>query len=206
MTTVEQAPKPPQLQLIWPRAQRATPTLPRVPAGHTLRACNQADVDVQAYVALLRRAGFETWDEARAQRVFETLLPDGLFFIVQDATGSLVATATAQVIPYERHPAGAVLGWVAADPEHRGKGLGYIVCAAATRRLLAENPSTMYLLTDDLLLPAIHVYLKLGWIPFLYLPEMEARWRAIAAALGVPYESIETTIDPAGGRHSLEEA
>ena len=195
MTAVAQPSTPPQLQMIWPQP-RPAPTLPSVPSGYTLRTYREGDKD--AYIQLMRRAGFETWDELRAQRVFGTMLLAGLFFIVHDATGALVATAAAQVIPREHHPFGAELGWVASDPDHRGKGLGYIVCAAATRRLLAAHPPTMYLLTDDSRLPAIHVYLKLGWIPFLYLPEFEGRWRAVCRALRIPYESIETTTHPAG--------
>jgi mycothiol synthase len=167
-----------------------------MPAGYTLRTYR--DGDAAAYVELMHGAGFETWTEAKAQRVFETMLPDGLFFIVHNATGALVATAAAQVRPREHHPLGGELGWVGTDCDHRGKGLGTIVCAAVTRRLLASDCATFYLLTDDLRLPAISVYLKLGWIPFLYLPEFEARWQAVCAGLGISYDSVETTTDPAG--------
>ena len=198
MLTTEQPPRSPQLQMVWPVGRRAAPAVPPTPAGYALRARNQGDVDVQAYVTLLRTAGFETWDEAKAQRVFETMLPDGLFFAVHTGSGALAATAAAQVIPCPDHPCGAQLGWVAADPAHRGQGLGYLVCAAVTRRLLAERPASMYLLTDDVRLPAIHVYLKLGWIPFLCQPDMAERWRVVCAGLGVPFAELETTTDPAG--------
>ena len=196
MTTAEQPPKPPQLQMIWPRARRSAPAVPPVPAGYALRTYREGDRE--PYIQLMRRAGFETWDEARALRVFEKMLPEGLFFVVHDMTGGLVTTAAAQAIPREHHPTGAELGWVGADPDHRRKGLGYIVCAAVTRRMLATDHPTMYLLTDDSRLPAISVYLKLGWIPFLYLPDMEGRWRAVCAGLSMAYESIETTTEPAG--------
>jgi len=198
VTTPQQPPAPAQLQMVWPVARRAAPSVPPSPAGYVLRACNQADVDVPAYVALLRCAGFETWDESKAQRVFDTMLPDGLFFAVHRASGALAATAAAQVIARPDHPCGAQLGWVAADPAHRGHGLGYLVCAAVTRRLLAERPGSMYLLTDDFRLPAIHVYLKLGWIPYLCQPDMAERWRTVCARLGVSFEALEMTTDPAG--------
>jgi mycothiol synthase len=195
MTVSVQPTKPPQLQMIWPQA-RPAPALSPVPSGYTLRTYR--DGDQNAYIALMQRSGFEAWSDAKAQRVFETMLPAGLFFLVDHATGTLVATAAAQARAREHHPLGMELGWVASDPKHRGKGLGYIVCAAATRRLLAAHPATMYLLTDDSRLPAIHVYFKLGWIPFLYLPQFEERWRAVCNALGIAYESIKTTTDPAG--------
>ena len=194
MSEAPEAPRPAQLQMIWPVARRAIPVLPATPAGYALRACNQQDVDVQAYVALLRSAGFETWDETKAQRVFETMLPDGLFFAVHQDSGALAATAAAQIIPRDDHPCGAQLGWVAADPAHRGRGLGYLVCAAVTRRLLAERPATMYLLTDDFRLPAIRVYLKLGWVPYLCQPGMAERWRDVCLRLGIAYETLPSTI------------
>ena len=37
----------------------------------------------------------------------------------------------------------------------------------------------VYLSTDDWRLPAIHVYLSLGWQPLIYAPDMEARWEAV---------------------------
>ncbi|MBC8103372.1 MAG: GNAT family N-acetyltransferase [Cytophagales bacterium] len=44
-------------------------------------------------------------------------------------TGQIVATAQATHAPTERHPEGGEIGWVAAHPEHRGKGLGRAVSA-----------------------------------------------------------------------------
>ena len=195
--TSEQPAKPPQQQMIWPQ-WRAAPSLPAIPPGYTLRTYQ--DGDTEPYVRLMRSAGFESWDESKAERVFATMLPQGLFFVVHDRTQALVATAAAQGTPRLYHPNGLELGWVAADPAERGKGLGYAVCAAVTCRLLDAHPATMYLLTDDSRLPAIAVYLKLGWIPFLYALDFAARWRAVCARLGIEYEDIEMTTDPAGRR------
>ena len=58
-------------------------------------------------------------------------------------------------LPLEYHPCGGELGWVAGDPEHKGSGLGFAVCAAVTRRLLEIGYRNIYLLTDDFRLPAI---------------------------------------------------
>ena len=58
------------------------------------------------------------------------------------------------------------------DSRHKGKGIGYTVCAAVTRSLVERGYSRIFLTTDDWRLPAIAIYLKLGYVPDLYLPEM----------------------------------
>ncbi len=151
--------------MVWPQARSEGPASYPLPPGYTLRTYR--DGDVTAYVGLMRRAGWDRWDEAKAQGVLDTMHPGGLFFIVHDATGALVATTAAQNKPHAFHPAGGEMGSVATDPEHRGKGLSYVTCASAIRRLLQAGHPTIYLRTDDFRLPAIHVYINLGWQAFL---------------------------------------
>jgi len=182
--------------MIWPCARRAMPIIPELAQGYSLRTYHEGDV--APYIELLRRAGFSNWDAAKAQAVLDTVHANGLFFVIHDATQTLVATAAAQNKARQFHPAGGELGWVAADPQHRGKGLGYAVCAAATRRLIEAGHPTLYLLTDDFRLPAIRVYLRLGWIPFLYTAEMEERWRAVCFGLGIEFADLDVTTSPAG--------
>jgi len=45
-----------------------------------------------------------------------------------------------------------------------------------------------FLGTEDFRLAAISIYLKLGWRPFLYREEMEARWREVFAGLGWEFD------------------
>lgn len=196
MTMNTVTPAPAQLQMIWPRRLSVAPSAPVLPTGYALRTFRKGDQ--AAYVRLMRRAGFETWSEDKAQGVLSTMHQDGLFFVVHEASGDLAATAAAQSRPNAWHPTGGELGWVGGDPEHRGKGLGAVVCAAATRRLLAADHGSLYLQTDDHRLPAIRIYLRLGWVPFLYHPDMAGRWFDVCAALGVPFESLPCTTDPAG--------
>jgi mycothiol synthase len=183
MAAAEQ-PAQQQLHMIWPLSRPQGPLLYPVPGGYSLRAYRQGDAG--AYIGLMRRAGFSQWDESKAQRVFDTMYPGGVYFVVRSAGGALVATAAAQDQPHHVHPAGGEMGWVAADPDHRGQGLSYVVVSLATRRLLAEGHQDVYLRTDDARLPAIRVYLNLGFVPFLYLPDMARRWQAVCAALDMP--------------------
>jgi mycothiol synthase len=84
-----------------------------------------------------------------------------------------------------RHPEAGQLGWLVTDPAHARKGLGTIVSALATNRFIVEGYSRPYLGTEDPRLAAIAIYLKLGWRPYIYVEDMEARWRSIFASLGI---------------------
>jgi mycothiol synthase len=186
----------PQLRMVWPLSRPDGPDLRTLPAGYDLRPYRQGDT--AAYVRLMQRSGFSNWNEAKAQGVFDTMYPDALFFIVHDASGDLACTSAAQNKPDEYHPGGGEMGWVATDPDHRGKGLSYITVSLATRRLLAEGHASVFLKTDDFRLPAIRVYLNLGFLPFLYLPDMHERWQAVCAALDIDYAAHGAVTDPAG--------
>ncbi len=176
-----------QLQMVWPKARHDSPPTWRLQPGYRLRIYQPGDDE--GYVRVMNRAGFENWNPEKAAASREKSLPGGLFFVIHEASGMIVATAAAQQHPAERHPYVGELGWVAADPEHRGRGLGHAVCAAATRRLLEADLPGLFLLTDDHRLPAIRTYLKLGWVPRLHAPDMEGRWKAVCEGLGIELES-----------------
>ena len=83
-----------------------------------------------------------------------------------------------------------VLGWVMTHPDFRGHHLGYSVSVASMHRLYEKGYRMFSLLTDDFRLAAVKTYLNLGWKPWLYLPEMEGRWRALAETLKRDYDSL----------------
>jgi mycothiol synthase len=89
--------------------------------------------------------------------------------------------------PCALHPYGGELGWVAGDPAHSGKGLGLATCTAVTARFIQAGYRRIYLRTDDFRLPAIKIYLKMGYQPLLHAPDMEARWKAVCEALKMPF-------------------
>jgi mycothiol synthase len=80
------------------------------------------------------------------------------------------------------------IGWVASHPAHRGRGLGGQVTAAAVGHALALGGRPVVLRTDDFRLPAIKVYLQLGFVPLFDHPSYPERWRLIASRLGPGYE------------------
>ena len=177
-----EAPRP-QLQMRWPECLLDAPPAPRLPPGYRLRG--YTDADLAAYIELMTRAGFGGWSPQRVTKMLARVLPGGFFVVEHLRSGRLAATATAQHRPRPEYPFGGEMGWVAADPDHRGKGLGLAVSAAATARLLAAGYRSLYLLTDDWRLPAVTTYLKLGYQPVLEGQGMAERWRKVAEQLGV---------------------
>ncbi|MCF7853263.1 MAG: GNAT family N-acetyltransferase [Candidatus Pacebacteria bacterium] len=176
---------PRQLQMIWPEDAEC-PEL-SVPEGYMIRPLQEGDQ--AGHVRVMHAAGFDTWNEERSAEWWKTrALPDGVFVIVHEASDEIVATAMASHRPSPLHPFGGELGWVAADPEHYGQGLGRAVCLAVLRRFLDAGYRRIYLSTDDYRLAAIKTYLKMGFIPFLFAPDMAERWRKVCRTLDWPVE------------------
>jgi mycothiol synthase len=172
-----------QLHMLWP-VGRAAPEV-ELPGEYLLRTFMPSDAD--AYIALLHSAGFTHWDAAVLTAELGFVLPDGLFVVEHVPTAALVATAMAEHHATSLHPFGGELGWVAGDARHAHRGLGRAVCAAVVRRLLSAGYHRIYLKTDDFRLPAITVYLRMGFVPFLYQGDMAARWQAVCEQLDWPY-------------------
>ena len=72
---------------------------------------------------------------------------------------------------------------MAADPDHKGKGLGYIVCAAVVKRFLDVGYSEIFLKTDDFRLPAVKTYLKMGFVPHYTADDHKQRWENVKRQL-----------------------
>ena len=171
-----------QLQMVLSAEAQAGRDLPPVPSGYRLRQYRAEDE--AGYYALMARAGFDGWTAERMRQVLPTVLPVGFFVVEHLASGQVAASALAQHVPTELHPFGGQLGWVAADPDHRGRKLGTLATAAATRRLIEAGYQRIYLLTDDFRLPAIRIYLALGYTPLYHIPDMQERWQVVMRRLG----------------------
>lgn len=183
-----------QLQMVWPAHSLATPPIPRLPAGYSLRAYQPGDEP--RFYAVMELAGFLGWDDEKLRPWLARILPDGWLFVIHDATQQIVATSMAVHDHKPEHPFGGEMGWVASDPAHAGRGLGLAVCAAVTARLIAGGYRAIHLYTDDFRLPAIKTYLKLGYVPFLCDATMPARWRALCDQLGWPYTPADWRVAP----------
>ena len=163
--------------MIWPEDRPAPCPAPEAPAGYRLRSFRDGDED--AYIDLMRSAGFAAWNRDNLHAVLKNAGAAGIAFAEHAASSRLAATAMGWYKPTATFPDAHEMGWVAADPAHRGKGLGQLVVSAVTRALLARGARRIYLLTDDWRLPAIKIYRNLGYVPFNCQPEAKVRWQEV---------------------------
>jgi mycothiol synthase len=159
--------------------------LPPLPEGYALRQlCGN---DERQYEELFHLA-FE--DEGRFPETYDRALDGGFFVVEHLSSAHLVASCVAlRGSSSPRHPDAGQLGWLVTDPAHTRKGLGTIVAASVTNRLLTEGYAQPFLGTEDSRMAAISIYVKLGWRPFVYGSDTESRWRSIFARLGRQFES-----------------
>jgi mycothiol synthase len=158
-----------------------------VPVGYTLRTYRAGD---EAAWGEIMNSPQGIGSEWTPEKVRERLIDKpqfragGLFFATSDADGGRpVASACAWL----KDPAELALGtlhMVAALPEHRGRGLGRLVCLAVLHHFRGRGFRAVDLSTDDFRVPAIKSYLGLGFVPE-YLDDPtgfdnhEARWSAL---------------------------
>ena len=180
----------------WPERLLDTPPAVRLPPGYQLRVYQPGDE--ARFYELMALAGWPGWDDQRLEPWMLRIPPASWFMAVHIASSAIVASAMGLHNHTPLHPVGGELGWVAGDPAHAGKGLGMAASAAVTARLIGAGYRNIHLYTEDWRLPAIKTYLKLGYQPLLYLPEMPGRWQAICAQLQWPYTPERWRISTAG--------
>lgn len=168
----------------------------KVPRGYAIRALEERDEP--GHISVMRAAGFVGWNEKQLAIWKELAIPGGIMVALKEPEDVVVATAMASRRPTDLHPEGGELGWVAASPLHRGKGLGHAICRAAIRRFLGAGYRGVYLLTDDHRLAAIKVYLRLRFVPFLFDADMEDRWVEILKELEWPADRDSWLRAPGG--------
>ncbi len=102
--------------------------------------------------------------------------PQDLFFAERD--GEVAGTACAWRGAGVPEGVGYV-HMVAVDPAHRGKQLGKALVVAVLRRFRELRYHTATLRTDDHRLPAIRLYLGLGFHPVMTHESHPGRWEAV---------------------------
>ena len=102
-----------------------------------------------------------------------TVTPEAIMYVCDANTGTACGSATGQII--ENGTVGR-LHMVAVKPEYKGKGLGRFVCTAVCEYLYSTGVSEICLYTDDFRVPAVSLYLSMGFIPHLYEDDMLERW------------------------------
>jgi len=144
-----------QLKMVWKVSNR--PQVSTLPEGYKLRSYHESDKN--QYITLMEKSGFTDFHTIIDNVLKNPLSPTGIFFVTYEDT--LVATACA----LEKDKQSAELGWVAVDPEHRGKKLSLVTCTSVINFLLDKKYNEIFLLTDHWRTAAIKIYLKLGFEP-----------------------------------------
>jgi len=137
---------------------------PVLPAGFRLRTFRSGDergwegIVNEAFANEPRRS-FRIMSEDPA------FAPHRIHFVERTADGMLVATASGYFRPqYPRN--WGYLHWVATRPAFTGRGLARAVCLAALGQMRQEGCNIAVLHTDDFRHAAIHLYIKLGFLPY----------------------------------------
>jgi mycothiol synthase len=156
------------------------PEIPLLPPGYTLREYRESDLEP---LAAMMRAAFED-PQWTAERVRAALMdaPDVKKTFVVAYEGKPVASASARLLP-EEFPGSGYVHWVATDPEHRGRGLGYAVSLAVLHEFRRLGCKDAVLETDDFRLAAIKTYQNLGFVPEHRHESHAARWAVVLANL-----------------------
>ncbi|MBN2500094.1 MAG: GNAT family N-acetyltransferase [Anaerolineales bacterium] len=182
---MEETPPIPQLQMVWPQARLEMLPIPKLPAGYHLRTYKPGDET--SFYKVMALAGWPGWDMEKLKPWLYRILPEGWFMAVHTASDQIVASAMATHDPTWLYPFCAELGWVAADPAHSGKGLGTAVVAAATARMITGGYTHVRLYTEPFRHPALKIYLKLGYLPYLAAPEESELWQEVCKQLDWPF-------------------
>lgn len=157
------------------------PTLVPLPVnGPPVRIAGPADAGL---LSTLLAAAFPEmpWDAARARQDLLEAEDVRCTFIVEEA-GKALGTASARYHE-ARFPGVGYVHWVGVDPRARGRGVFDAVMNAVHTRFIEDGRFVAFLETDDLRLPAISAYLRLGYVPQYTEPDHEQRWSTIFATL-----------------------
>ena len=166
---------PKQLSMIITAETAARMPTSTTPPGFTFRGCRPGDED--SWVSLINAGEYGSdWDRARFDEyILGPERKEGSRVVERD--GVIVAATFASVQP-DMDDMGRV-DFVTSLPEYRGFGLGRLVCSEVVRYLIDRGYSRVILFTDDWRLPAIGLYLSLGFEPQMTREDMPERWEAI---------------------------
>ena len=150
-----------------------------LPPGYELRGYRPSDED--SWIDTINTGEFGSiWDHAH----FEEYLrgPEGMECSRLVVMGSQVVAATFASVK-EGTPEVGRVDFVVSRPEYRGLGLGRVVCTEVVRVLIEKGYASVVLYTDDWRLPAIGLYLSMGFEPRMDREDMSERWERIRAKL-----------------------
>lgn len=167
------------------------PTLEEIPAvvlpeGYRLISAAELDDPAPLWAQVINDAfGDTNWTADRPREEFMNKPqydPSGVFFILHGEDP--VSTAFAWLDTPEEKELGRV-HWVGTVEGHRGKGLGANVVCAVLHHHRRRNLKRAYLTTQGKRVPAIRLYMRLGFEPWPRSTEEAVEWEAVRKVIGI---------------------
>jgi mycothiol synthase len=177
------------MYMLWPH-DRTLPEVPSLPPAY--RLCTVANERLDEARAVVEIDGAVS--DSQWRRFCDSVVPDGLFVVLECASSACVGTISAVHNPAATRfyfPGGGELGYLVVATEHRRRGLGAALIATAVSRLRQGGYRHIFLGVQEWRLPAIRAYLRTGFQPFIHAPDLAERWRSVFAALGREPHELE---------------
>ena len=175
-------PERPQLHMIWPVDRPEKVVQPGIAPGYKIRIYQSGDED--SFLSLMVKTDFDPWDDEKLRYNVSKIIPNGWFFVEEERSQELVGSAMCLHNYSGKRPFTGDVGWLAVDPAHRSRGLGYSLIVYVTNRFLHAGYSQIQLHTEYYRLPAIRIYLKMGYLPVIPSAEIEALWEEVCEKIG----------------------
>lgn len=164
-----------------PQQARLLPE-PRLPDGYILRGYQPGDEPGLIDLLNYKELDFGQWDLERINALLDEPEHRASASIVSYDQKIVAVTFAARD---KEDPTIGSLDWVTCHPQHRGKRLGLAVCTSVLKYLVERGYERITVGTHDWRLPAIKIYLTLGFLPEMFRKDMPARWSAIMRNLGL---------------------
>ncbi len=155
-----------------------------VPEGYSLRTAWPGYEETWVQIINAAFAGTDDWTVEQCREKFTSrpqFDPAGMFF----ACAGEVPVGTA--FAWRDEPGERVWGrvhWVGVVPQHQGQGLGRALVTAVLHYLARHEFPKAFLDTENFRVPAIRLYLSLGFEPYPRDKQEEAVWQDIMTRLG----------------------
>jgi len=157
-----------------------------LPSGYQLHFYAEGDLDTWLHIQAHDRFFVPTVETFAASMPGDTpLLASRVMFLV-DPTGEAVGTVTAWINDSLTGWKIGQIHWVALVPAAQGQGLAKPMVGAACALLHERGYREACLETNTRRLPALNLYLALGFVPFVRSEAERRAWRAVAPQLRSP--------------------
>lgn len=176
-----------QLLMVWRNDSPLAPLA--LPEGYRFHNWRRGGDEILSYEKY-RECWIKMWSAEGIERITkwfdevynDALVPDDGFFTILYDEGEPVAVSCIQI--GEHTPDSATVHAVAASTDHKGKGLGRIITQAVMLEAQKRGIYETYLTTDDWRIPAVKIYLDLGFRPVLWDSDMRERWMKLLEFFG----------------------